>query len=77
MPKFWAFPLEKPILIWYNYSCIIDETGVTQMIYMCKMCGGHLNIVEGKSIAVCEYCGTKQTVPKVLDPTVQNLYNRP
>ena len=76
MPKFWAFPLEKPILIWYNYSCIIDETGVTQMIYMCKMCGGHLNIVEGKSIAVCEYCGTKQTVPKVLDPTVQNLYNR-
>ena len=25
MPKFWAFPLEKPILIWYNYSvCFYD-----------------------------------------------------
>ena len=29
----------------------------------CKMCGGDLDIVEGSTVCVCEYCGTKQTVP--------------
>ncbi|MBQ9939490.1 MAG: toll/interleukin-1 receptor domain-containing protein [Oscillospiraceae bacterium] len=29
----------------------------------CKMCGGDLALTEGSSLAVCEYCGTQQTVP--------------
>ena len=29
----------------------------------CKMCGGDLNISEGTTVAECEYCGSKQTIP--------------
>ena len=32
-------------------------------IIKCKMCGGDLALVEGSSIATCEFCGTTQTVP--------------
>ncbi|MCH5194290.1 MAG: tetratricopeptide repeat protein [Oscillospiraceae bacterium] len=32
-------------------------------IFKCKMCDAVLNVREGVSIYVCEYCGTKQTVP--------------
>ncbi len=45
-------------------------------IYKCKMCGGDLEIAEGLTIAECEYCGTKQTVPKAADESLQNLFNR-
>ncbi len=45
-------------------------------IFKCKMCGGDLEISEGVTIAECEYCGTKQTVPKVMDENLQNLFNR-
>ena len=34
-------------------------------IIKCKMCGGDLELSEDMSVAVCEYCGTKQTVPTV------------
>ena len=33
----------------------------------CKMCGGDLALTEGSTIAVCEYCGTQQTVPTMDD----------
>ena len=33
-------------------------------IIKCKMCGGDLTVEENSQIAVCEYCGTQQTVPK-------------
>ena len=33
-------------------------------IIKCKMCGGYLNVAGDSQIAVCEYCGTQQTVPK-------------
>ena len=33
-------------------------------IIKCKMCGGDLTVVGDSQIAVCEYCGTQQTVPK-------------
>ena len=33
-------------------------------IIKCKMCGGDLNVEENSQVAVCEYCGTQQTVPK-------------
>ena len=32
-------------------------------IIKCKMCGGDLVLVEGQSVAECEYCGSRQTVP--------------
>lgn len=45
-------------------------------IMKCKMCGGDLEIANGTSVAECEYCGTKQTMPKVDDEVIQNLFNR-
>ena len=33
------------------------------IIMKCKMCGGDLYLVEGSTIAECEYCGSTQTVP--------------
>lgn len=45
-------------------------------IIKCKMCGGTLDIQEGQSVAVCEYCGTKQTLPKLDDDRKANLYDR-
>ena len=32
-------------------------------VIKCKMCGGELVLVEGQSVAECEYCGSRQTVP--------------
>lgn len=32
-------------------------------VIKCKMCGGDLNFAEGASVAECEYCGSKQTIP--------------
>ena len=45
-------------------------------IFKCKMCGGDLEISENITVAECEYCGTKQTVPKAMDENLQNLFNR-
>lgn len=45
-------------------------------IFKCKMCGGSLDVEEGASYGVCEYCGTKQTLPTSKDETLQNLFNR-
>ena len=45
-------------------------------IIKCKMCGGDLNIVEDSSVCECEYCGTKQTVPKVDDEKKLKLFAR-
>lgn len=45
-------------------------------VYKCKMCGGTLEIQSGETVAVCEYCGTKQTVPKLDDERKANLYDR-
>lgn len=45
-------------------------------VFKCKMCGGALEISNGESVAVCDYCGTKQTLPKTDDGVVANLFNR-
>ena len=45
-------------------------------IFKCKMCGGELQINPGESVAVCEYCGTTQTLPKLDDDRRVNLYDR-
>lgn len=45
-------------------------------IFRCKMCGGTLEVGDDDSVAVCEYCGTKQTLPKLDDEKRMNLYDR-
>ncbi len=44
-------------------------------VFKCKMCGGTLE-VNNETIAVCQYCGTKQTLPKLDDDRKANLYDR-
>ena len=46
------------------------------VFFKCKMCGGDLTVAEGVSIAECEYCGTKQTLPTSNDDVIVNLFNR-
>lgn len=45
-------------------------------ILKCKMCGGSLNLSSEATIGVCEYCGSKQTLPKTSDDIIINLFNR-
>ena len=42
----------------------------------CKMCGGDLQILPGVTVTECEYCGTRQTVPKVDDEKKLTLFAR-
>ena len=42
----------------------------------CKMCGGTMEIVENSTVAVCEYCGSQQTIPRLSDERKANLYDR-
>ena len=46
------------------------------VIFKCKMCGGTLSVQDGVSVAECEYCGTKQTLPTSNDEVIVNLFNR-
>ena len=45
-------------------------------LFKCKMCGGSLDINENESYTTCEYCGTKQTLPKLDNDERANLYDR-
>ena len=45
-------------------------------LFKCKMCGGDLEIDAGVTVAECEYCGAKQTLPKANEEVIQNLFNR-
>lgn len=40
------------------------------------MCGGTLEFAPGDTVATCEYCGTKQTLPRLDDDKRANLYDR-
>ena len=40
------------------------------------MCGGDLNIIEGLSVAECEYCGSKQTIPTADNEKKMTLFTR-
>ena len=46
------------------------------MMIKCKMCGGDLNFAAGATTCECEFCGTRQPVPKAVDENLQNLFNR-
>jgi tetratricopeptide (TPR) repeat protein len=45
-------------------------------IFKCKICGGTLEIDVGETVATCEYCGTKQTLPKLDDEKKAHLFER-
>ena len=45
-------------------------------VIKCKMCGGDLELIEGSSVAVCEYCGSQQTVPAVDNEKKLTLFAR-
>ena len=45
-------------------------------IIKCKMCGGDLELTAGSSIATCEYCGSRQTVPAADNDKKLTLFAR-
>ena len=45
-------------------------------IIKCKMCGGDLVLVEGSTVATCEFCGSQQTVPTADNEKKQTLFAR-
>ena len=45
-------------------------------ILRCKMCGGNLEINDEATVAVCEFCGSKQTVPRVDNEKKIKLFER-
>lgn len=44
--------------------------------FKCKMCGGDLELSEGKGVGQCQYCGTLQTVPNLNTEKKTILYDR-
>ena len=45
-------------------------------IFKCKICGGALELNGKETVATCQYCGTKQTLPRLDDERRANLYDR-
>ncbi|MDY4754617.1 MAG: TIR domain-containing protein [Candidatus Faecousia sp.] len=45
-------------------------------IIKCKMCGGDLMIEAGSTVAECEYCGSKQTIPTQDNEKKLTLFSR-
>ena len=46
------------------------------LIFKCKICGGTLEFNPGDTIAICNSCDTKQTIPRLDDDRRANLYDR-
>lgn len=42
----------------------------------CKMCGGAVELAEGKTFGECPYCGSLTTFPKIKDDKAAQLYAR-
>lgn len=45
-------------------------------LFKCKMCGGSLRIDPNTSVIECEYCRTKQTLPRLDNDRRANMYDR-
>lgn len=45
-------------------------------ILKCKMCGGSMEFDSGTTVCECEYCGTKQTLPKIDDERRLSMFDR-
>lgn len=46
------------------------------VIFKCKMCGGSLEVTEDMIVCECEYCGTRQTLPKLDSERRNQLFDR-
>lgn len=44
------------------------------MEFKCKICGGQVQVDRAAGVCVCEYCGTKQTIPLFTDDSSKRLY---
>lgn len=44
-------------------------------IFKCKMCGGSLEL-SGKTVGICGYCGTKQSLPIFSNEQIAGMYER-
>ena len=45
--------------------------------FKCKMCGGIIEVEEGKSTCECDFCGTMQTIPTIINNAkLTSLHNR-
>ncbi|MBQ9760056.1 MAG: TIR domain-containing protein [Clostridia bacterium] len=44
--------------------------------FKCKMCGGTLDVTPTDTVVTCEYCGTRQTLPRLDSERKANLYAR-
>ena len=45
-------------------------------VFKCKMCGGALEVQPEQTTAVCGYCGTQQTLPRLDSDRRASLYDR-
>ncbi|MDO4198827.1 MAG: toll/interleukin-1 receptor domain-containing protein [Erysipelotrichaceae bacterium] len=46
------------------------------MLFKCKMCGGELQVEENQTVCECDYCGTRQTLPRLDNNRKNNLIDR-
>ena len=42
----------------------------------CKICGGDVEVIQGKTWGTCDYCGSQVTFPKDTTEQRVNLFNR-
>ena len=45
-------------------------------VFKCKMCGGTISFNPGDTVGICDFCGTKQTLPHLGDEKQAILYDR-
>lgn len=45
-------------------------------MFKCKMCSGTIERIGDTSVVKCDYCGSLNTIPKVVDDNTTNLFNR-
>lgn len=45
-------------------------------VLKCKMCGGDVAFSPNDTVGICEWCGSKSTLPKISDDRLANLFNR-
>ena len=45
-------------------------------VFKCKMCNAPMEVTNGMTVCECEYCGTKQTLPKLDDKSKLELCGR-
>lgn len=45
-------------------------------VFKCKMCGGTISFNLGDTVGVCEYCGSKQTLPRLDNDKKASMYDR-